>query len=335
MTTLPVLDIGPYLAGEGGARARLADELRDACENTGFYFMINHGIPQELIDLAFNEAGRFHALPLETKQRLKQSQHYVGYVGHGGTRVAVDDEAERGEEFANRKNRPDLHAAYHINSDFPANHARCTAGERFYIPQPWPDEDDLPGFRENIQTYYAAVYGLGRKLLPVYATALGVPTDYFDPHFEDALAWLRMIHYPRVEHRVENQLGVGAHTDAGFLTFLPQTEVAGLEVQLPSGEWITAPKVPGSYVINAGQMLRRWSNDRWLASPHRVISPDGDRDRYSIPLFFNPGAQATITCIPGADGEAITHEPISYNNFLDWYLANAYKAAANSRVDAA
>ncbi|MBT4905882.1 MAG: isopenicillin N synthase family oxygenase, partial [Rhodospirillaceae bacterium] len=94
-------------------------------------------------------------------------------------------------------------------------------------------------------------------------------------------------------------------------------------------------KVPGSYVINAGQMLRRWSNDRWLASPHRVISPDGDRDRYSIPLFFNPGAQATITCIPGADGETIAHEPISYNDFLDWYLANAYKAVANSRVDAA
>lgn len=333
MSSLPILDIGPYLADAEGAREKLADELREACETTGFYFMVNHGIPQDLIDMAFEEAARFHALPLEIKQRVKQGEHYVGYVNLGDVRPAVDE--ERGEDFENRKNKPDLHASYHVNRDFAVDHPRCLAGERFYIPQPWPDEADLPGFRDNIQTYYRAVESLGHRLLPVYAAALGVPGDHFDAHFEDALAWLRLIHYPRVKERVENQLGTGAHTDAGFLTFLPQTEVAGLEVQLPSGAWVMAPKVPGSFVINAGQMLRRWSNDRWLASPHRVISPDGERDRYSIPLFFNPGAQAMIECIPGPGGDAPRHEPISYNDFLDWYIANTYKAVANSQVDAA
>ncbi|MBO6783006.1 MAG: isopenicillin N synthase family oxygenase [Alphaproteobacteria bacterium] len=331
MSKLPVLDIAPYLAGEDGARERLADELRRACEEVGFYFMVNHGIPQDMIDMAFEESARFHALPLEIKQRLKQGEDYVGYVGHGGSRVNVDD--GRGDDFANRKNKADLHAAYHVNQDFPPDHPRVKAGERFYIPQPWPAESDLPGFRDNIQAYYRAIYGLGQKLLPVYATALGVPTDYFDPHFDDALAWLRLIHYPRVDDYVEDQLGVGAHTDAGFLTFLPQTEVAGLEVQLPGGEWIGTPRVEGAYIINAGQMLRRWSNDRWLASPHRVISPNGNVDRHSIPLFFNPGAQAMIECIPGPDGEAPKHAPISYNDFLDWYIANTYKAVKNTKVD--
>lgn len=333
MSKLPILDIGPYLAGDDGALDRLAAQLSQACEEVGFYFMINHGISQDLIDLAFEESARFHALPLEAKLRLKQGEDYVGYVGHGDTRVNVDD--ERGADFANKANKPDLHSSYHVNQDFAADHPRVTAGERFYVPQPWPRESDLPGFRANVQSYYREIYRLGEKLLPVYATALGVAPDYFDPHFKDALAWLRLIHYPRVDDYVEDQLGVGAHTDAGFLTFLPQTEVAGLEVQLPNGDWIGTPKVPGSFVINAGQMLRRWSNDRWLASPHRVISPNGNMDRHSIPLFFNPGAQAVIECIPGGEGDTPKHEPISYNDFLDWYIANTYKAVKNTKVDTA
>lgn len=330
MSKLPILDVGPYLAGDDGARTELADQLRAACEEVGFYFLINHGISQDLIDTTFEEARRFHALPTETKMLWKQDEHYVGYLPPGGIRINA------GGGFDNKANKPDAHESFHVNSDFPPDHPFVKAKRRYYVPQPWPDERDLPGFRANVSAYYDATAGLGRALLPVYATALGAEKNYFDGKFEDALAWLRLIHYPTVERYEENQFGLGAHTDSGFLTFLPQTEVPGLEVQLPDGEWVRQPVVPGAMLVNAGQILKRWSNDRFRATPHRVISPQGNVDRYSIPMFFNPAADAMVECLTGGEA-APRHETITYLEHLDWYLANTYKASegADRKADAA
>ena len=323
MATIPVLDVGPYLAGATDARERLAGLLREACESVGFYYLVNHGVSQDLIDLAFEEARRFHALPEAVKLAVRQGEHYVGYVPPGGIRINA------GGGFDNKANRADLHVAYHINLDFPRDHPAVRAGRRFHIPQPWPD--GLPGFRENIMAYYRATFDLGQKLLPVYATALGAPADHFKQSFVDPLAWLRLIYYPRVAERAANQFGVGAHSDGGFLTLLPQTEVPGLEIRMPDGEWSAPPPLPGAYIVNAGQILRRWSNDRFVATPHRVISPLGNVDRYSVPMFFNPAADAFIECLLREPGEAARYPSTTYGEHLDWYLAQTYKAAADSR----
>src|SRR3546814_20139670 len=165
MDTLPILDVGPFLTGTPGARERLADDLRDACEQVGFYFLVNHGVPQALIDATFEEARRFHALPLETKLQIRQTEHYVGYVAPGGIRINA------GGGFDNRKNKPDAHEALHVHCDFAADHPFVTAGRRYYNPQPWLTAEAHTGFGTAVRGSYAAQAGTRRARLPVAAPA--------------------------------------------------------------------------------------------------------------------------------------------------------------------
>src|SRR5690606_9566016 len=140
------------------------------------------------------------------------------------------------------------------------------------------------------------------------------------------LDYIRMIHYPATDYTAEDQFGLGAHMDGGFLTFLPQTKVPGLEIQTQEGTWIPQPVVPGAFLVNAGQILRRWTNDRFRATPHRVVSPTGGQDRYSVPFFFNPAADALVevpaSCVT-ADNP-LKHQPIRYADHLAQYLSKTY-----------
>jgi len=314
---LPILDVGPFLRGEPGALDTLAPQLRDACEQLGFYFIVNHGISPALIDEAFDETARFHALPEEEKLKIRQGEHYVGYVPPGGIRINT------GDGFDNAKNKADLQSALHVGRDFAPDHPLVQAGVRYYVPQPWPE--NLPGFKEKVKEYFRAVETLGRRLLPVYAASVEAPLDYFDRAFVDPLDYLRLIYYPATPNS-EDQFGLGAHTDSGFLTFLPQTKVPGLEIMLPDGRWVAQPTVPGAFLVNAGQILKRWTNNRFRATPHRVISPKSGEARYSIPFFFNPHRDALIETVPACtstDRPAIA--PIHYWEHLDQYLANTYR----------
>ncbi|MBI1198678.1 MAG: isopenicillin N synthase family oxygenase [Phenylobacterium sp.] len=313
MSELPILDLGPYLRNEPGALEKLSGELYEAATKVGFYFIINHGVSQELIDRTFAESARFHALPEEEKLKIKQSEHYVGYVPRNGMRI------DTGDGFNNSKNRADVQSAYHVGRDYSPDHPLAKAGVRYYVPQPWPE--NLPGFKENVQEYFKACESLGNRLLKIYAAALDVPEDYFDEAFKDPLDYLRMVHYPRTDKLSSDQFGLGAHTDAGFMTFLPQTKVPGLEIMLADGRWIPQPTIPGAYLVNAGQALKRWTNDRFRATPHRVISPTGVEDRHSLAFFYNPGVNAHIECIT----EKPKHEPMKYGDHMAQYMANTYR----------
>ncbi len=328
MANIPVLDLGSYLEGQRGARERLASELDAACSGVGFYYLVNHGIPPDYFDMIFAEARRFHALSEATRLKIRQGQHYVGYVAPGGQRINNSSGS-----FDNRANRPDLVHSYHVNLDFPADHPKVQAGRRYYVQQPWPE--DLPGFRENVMTYFRAVFALGQKLRPVYATALGAAPDYFAPSFVDALSYLRLSHYPPIAERAANQFGLGAHTDTGFLTLLPQSSVPGLEIQMPDGQWAPPTPMPGAFIVNAGQTLRRWSNDRFRATPHRALSPLGNVDRYAAPMFFSPSYDAIVVCITREPGEAAHHPSFKFGDHFDQQIASSYTAAANSQVNAA
>jgi len=319
--SLPILDVGPFLRGEPGSLNALAQEMRAACEGVGFYFLVNHGVAQQAIDQTFHEAQRFHALAMDEKRRVLQGDHYVGYVAPSQIRIDV------GDGFDNKTNKADVQAAYHVGRDYSPEHPLSKQGVRYYVPQPWPHGID--GFKENISSYFTQMETLGRRLLPVYAAALDAPLDTFDAAFEAPLDYLRLIHYPKVERLSEDQFGLGAHTDAGFLTFLPQTKVPGLEIMMPDGRWIAQPIVPGAYLVNAGQTLKRWSNNRFRSTPHRVISPTGAEDRYSIPFFFNPGYFARIEVISSCvdDQHPPAYPPITYGEHLVEYLANTYRPA--------
>jgi isopenicillin N synthase-like dioxygenase len=320
MNEIPVLDVGPYLAGEQGALGRLATELAAICQDVGFYHIVNHGVPGSLIESMFEQTARFHALPMSEKLKLRQGVDYVGYVPPDGVRV------DAGDGFDNSQNKIDAQSSYNVNRDWPADHPLLLAGTRYHIRQPWPDEALLPGFRQPVYDYHHAMERLGRRLLPPHAQSLGLPTGFFDEAFRDPIDLTRMIYYPPVPKRAQNQFGLGAHTDIGFLTFLPQTEVAGLEIMLQDQRWIAQPSVPGALLVNLGQAFKRWTNNRYRATPHRVQTPVGDKPRYSVPFFFNPGYYTRIEAMPtcvDADHPA-QQPPIMYWEHKDRYLANTY-----------
>jgi len=162
-----------------------------------------------------------------------------------------------------------------------------------------------------------------RRFLPAVAAALELAPGWFDTAFADSQFTLRLSHYPPLQAE-PNQFGIAPHTDSNFMTFLAQTEVPGLEVRMPSGGWQAVPYIPGSFAVNSGDMLQRWSNGHFKSTPHRAIPPIG-RDRYAIPFFLGPRFDQLIECLPSCTGpgDPPRWPPITYADWQAyWYDAN-------------
>jgi isopenicillin N synthase-like dioxygenase len=312
---IPVIDVSGVLSGAPGAVERAAAQLRHAYEDVGFWFMAGHDVPQSLIDRSFAEARRFHALPLETKMALKANQHNVGYLPMRGSTTR--------HSKLNANNKPNLLQGFLIKRDLPADHPDVIAGKLYRSQNQWPD--DLPGFRETCVAYCDAVEGLALRLLPVYASALDLPPDYFVPAFLEPQYTLRLAYYPAQEVVEENEFGIAPHIDSTFMTLLAQNRVPGLEVRTNSGRWIEAPAMPGTFLVNSGELLRRWTNDRFIATPHRVINRSGG-DRYSIPFFFDASIDYKMSCLPSCTGPGNPprYEPTSYMDYQIWFQRQNY-----------
>ena len=315
--TIPVIDLGPYLGGAPGVLGATAAELRHALEGIGFFILVNHGVPQDLIDRTFAEAKRFHDQPLPAKMALRMNKHNNGYMAMGRYAVWTSE--------VNTNTKADLNEAFFVKRERPAHDLLLRSGRRFVGPNLWPD--NLPGFRDTVLAYTAAVDALARRLLPVCAVALALPPDYFDRAFSESQFSFRLSHYPPVDAD-ENQFGIAPHTDANFLTFLAQTEVPGLQVRTPSGAWLDVPYIPRSFAVNSGDMMYRWTNGRFMSTPHRAVPPVGG-DRYAIPFFLGPHIDTVIDCLPtcrGPDNPA-QFPPITYEDYLRWWYDANYNAA--------
>jgi isopenicillin N synthase-like dioxygenase len=157
--------------------------------------------------------------------------------------------------------------------------------------------------------------------------ALDLSPDYFDNMFADSQSSFRLSHYPPVQAKV-NQFGIAPHTDANFLTFLAQTDVPGLQVRLPSGTWLEVPYTPGSFAVNSGDMMYRWTNGRFKSTPHRAMPPVGTH-RYAIPFFLGPQIDTVIACLPTCQGPENPPKfpPITYEQYLLWWYDANYSAA--------
>jgi isopenicillin N synthase-like dioxygenase len=315
--SIPVIDLGPYFAGVPGALEATASALRDALEEIGFFIIINHGVLQALIDRTFAEAKRFHELPLDAKMALRMNEHNNGYMAMGKYAVWTSD--------VNTNDKPDLNEAFFVKRERRPDDPLLRSGRRFVGPNQWPDR--LPGFRETVLEYTAAVDALARRLLPVCAVALDLSPDYFDKAFADSQFSFRLSHYPPVPAEV-NQFGIAPHTDANFLTLLAQTDVPGLQVRTPSGDWLEVPYIPGSFAVNAGDMMYRWTNGRFKSTPHRAVPPVG-RHRYAIPFFLGPQIDTVIACLPTCQGPENPPKfpPITYEQYLRWWYDANYNAA--------
>jgi isopenicillin N synthase-like dioxygenase len=321
---IPVLDLGPYLAGAPGARARLGLQLRHAFEDIGFYFIVNHGVPKSLVDAVFAETRRFHDQPLERKLEVRLNHHNVGYLPMRGSTTRHSQ--------INADNKPNANEAFFTKRDVPADHPDVLADKPFRCANQWPQ--GLPGFRETVTAYQAAMEKLATALLPAYAMALDLPAGFFDERFRDPMFTLRMSHYPQHDARTDNEFGLAPHTDTSFMTLLAQNSIPGLSIRLPTGRWVDAPAIDGAFLVNGGDLLRRWTNDRFLATPHRVVNRSG-RERYAIPFFFDGGADMRMECLPTCQSpdNPPRYDPITYTEYMTWYRNLNYGNTYGKAVD--
>ena len=290
---IPVIDYGPYFAGVPGALQRLAEELRYACETVGFFYALNHGVKQATIDRAFAASRQFHAMPLEEKLKLRLNENNIGYLPMNAS--------VQGASTVHKATKPNQNESFFISHDRSADHPDVLAGIPLRGRNQWPE--NMPGLREDMMAYFHALNAMCTRMLPPFAVALDMPEDFFGPFFaNEAHVNLRFLHYPPQEDISENTFGTAPHTDNSFMTALARTDVPGLAIRLPSGEWLPPPIIPGTFLINLGNMMRRWSNDRFLSTPHGVINESGT-DRYSIAYFHSPNPDSAIECLPSCVSE--------------------------------
>lgn len=315
---IPIIDIAAFRAGEPGARERCAAALRHAYEDVGFWFVTGHAIAPELVAAMFREAARFHALPLEAKLALRIDEHNIGYMPYRG--------ATTRHSTLSQGNRPNLNAAYFLKRDLAPDHPHVRANRKFRGLNRWPA--GLPGFRETALAYCAALEALATALLPIYATALDLPPDHFSAAFDDPQITLRLSHYPAVPRFEDNEFSLAPHVDTSFMTLLAQNEIPGLSLLTRSGRWIEAPAIAGAFLVNSGEMLRRWSNERFIATPHRVFNRSG-RDRYAIPFFFDCNVDHVMRCLPSCTGpdRPERYPPFTYTEYMSWYQRQNYDHA--------
>lgn len=322
---IPVLDLGPFLSGTTGALAPLAAQLRQASTQVGFYYLKNHGVPEALVDQVFTEAARFHALPEATKQALKIDHNKIGWFGVGSSTTRHSALAEG--------TGPNQYAAFCMRHDLAPDDPEVLAGKPFRGLNQWPP--GLPGFRGNMVAYLTAVERLAKSMLPVFAQALGAPQGWFDAAFQRPLLNLQLNHYPPQPDFDGRHFGIAPHTDRTFVTILCQAKVPGLEIRLADGRWAVAPVLPGHLLVNTGDLLRRWSNDVFLSTPHRVINWTTG-ERFSVPFFFNPDPDALIECVPACvtPGNPLRHKPIRYIAFYREYVQQTHPKVAEAMAEA-
>ena len=312
---LPVLDLGSFLSGDDTNLEDLAGTLCSAAAEFGFFFVKNHGISEELISEVFTETKRFHDQSMDEKLKLTIDDNQRGYIRPKATLIR--------------------HSTYNDNTNFDSNETVVFAteyghdnpyrkeGKRFYGENQWPDK--LPGFDTVVQKYMNTMTELGKATLPIWARALGLERNFFASYFENNHTYFRMAHYPPEPNLGENSFGLGPHADTGFMTFLPQAAVDGLEILDLDDQWFRPPRKDDCILVNTGQFLERWTNKKFRASPHRVIPPK-DHHRYSIALFVNTSLDSVCECLPTChDGSNPPQYPTeSYWDFYNWYMVNTY-----------
>jgi isopenicillin N synthase-like dioxygenase len=312
---LPVMDLGPYLAGEPGALDQLAIQWRAACEGVGFMCLVNHGLPQAEIEKMEQEARRFHALPDAEKLEIRVNQHQRGFIPGKATILTNSVYGE------NKK--LDSVECFVVATDYPDSDPNVQAGKQFYARNQWPQS--LPGFQDAVESYMQQVVSLCDRLLPVWAVSLGLKQDFFAPYFGNGYNYLRIAKYPQSPNPAEDEQGLGSHADTGFMTFLPPAKEGGLQVLDTDKTWFW-PVVPeGAIILNIGWFLSRWTNDRYRATPHRVVPPR-KADRYSIACFVNTSLEAEVECLPTCTSpdNPPKYPKESYWDFYQWYMNRAY-----------
>ena len=282
---IPIIDISPLVGGHGdpGLVQRTVREIGDACRQVGFFYVKNHQVPQDHLDDVVSVMKDFFDLPEEEKMRIHigRSDIFRGYT-------------PLGRELTNDKH--DWHECVDLGLDLGPDHPEVIAGDRLVGPNQWPE--DQPEFKRVLERHWDLTVFLGRRITEGLAMSLGLERSFFAPHMSRSHSFMRLVNYPPYEKNEKESMlnGIGAHADYGFLTILLQDEIGGLEIKNSENEWVSAPIVRGTFLINIGSMIQRWTNDHYKATVHRVIPPEHG-NRYSVPFFFEPNFDTVVVPI--------------------------------------
>lgn len=303
--SIPTIDISPYL--DGSDKASVAEQINNACEDIGFFMIKNHGISPDLLAQVQSTSKNFFDLPLSTKVE-SQAPFGLGYMGVGKENVAAT--LEEGSTVKDYKES--------LNVTMPIR------------DEVWPKDEEL---RKLCGSYYSAVQDLSTKLMRLFALALKQDEHFFDDKVDNAFTVLRLLNYPEYEVKesdgTQNSVDTrnGEHTDYGTLTILWSSDSRGLQARSRNGEWIDVIAPPDQFIINIGDLMMNWTNDKWVSTLHRVVphpETKGQR-RMSIPFFHNPNPDAIVECIASCHDEANPpkYEPMLAKTHLEMKVSKA------------
>ncbi|MGI9611463.1 MAG: isopenicillin N synthase family dioxygenase [Acidimicrobiales bacterium] len=321
--SIPVIDLEPFVTGDEAAKEVVGREVDDALRSVGFMLLVGHGVSADLIERARSASLEFFAMPLEEKMRAatppeRLSRGY-NWVGNRSLAYTLGDEAP-----------PDLQEGFAFGplDVTPEERDESPAAARLFAENEWPEHP--ADFRRALETYYGRIADLAATMMHVFAVGLGLPETFFDAQIDRHTSALRVVHYPPQSEPPEpGQLRAGAHTDYGTLTILYGDDTpGGLQVRHRNGGWLDVHPPPGSLVCNIGDLMARWTNDRWVSNLHRVVNPPPEHSataRLSMPFFHNANHDAVIECVPTCRPEVgePTYPPI---RFSDHYFGKQSRA---------
>jgi isopenicillin N synthase-like dioxygenase len=308
LTEFPIFDLGAFLSASREQKSSYAASLDQVCRKTGFLAVGNHGVPQAAIDSIWSTTGAFFAQSAAQKQKTRAPYegYPYGYLGPGSEALA----SSRGVDTP-----PDLKESFNGGPlVVPSDETDKDALEFCYAKTIWPS--DMPEFRTAWEVYYREMDALAARIMQAFAVALDLNENYFTPFIDAPVSALRALNYPaQIAHAEPDQLRAGAHSDYGSLTILlPQPASRGLEIFTPNGKWQEVPPTPNAFVVNIGDLMARWTNDRWKSTLHRVVNRGTGTARQSLAFFHQPNWSAEIKCLPNM-GHA-TYPPVRSGPYL-------------------
>lgn len=314
---VPVVDLSDIYSDDISKIDCIADRLKVACKSHGFFYIKNHGVDVDLIANVFKCCQDFFNLPLNLKldKGIKKSYCNRGYEPL---------KAQRLESGA----PPDLKEGFYIGVELLVDDNLNTARKFNMGPNQWPEENLIDNFEKIMMTYFKDMQKLSGLLVKTIARSLDLSWNYFDNYIDNAMSTLRLLHYPpQPFNPLPREKGCGEHTDFGGITILLQDENAGLQVHEKNfNSWIDVPSIAGTFVVNLGDIIERWTNGIYRSTLHRVINVSGN-ERYSIPFFFVGNPDYVIRSLPinMASQMVSTYPPITVENHLRACYLRSYK----------
>lgn len=314
-STVPVIDISGYYHGSEAEKKAVAAQINAANTEIGFFAITNHGVSQPVIDTCWDQTKLYFDESVEEKEKILMSEENpYGYNGMSGESLAAG--------YGKDVNLADLNESMCIGPYNPA----AEMGNVIYPENPLE-------LKEAWTQYYQSMEVLSRDLLRMFALALDVEEKSFDEALTKHRSALRFLNYPPQEVAPkEGQVRAGEHTDYGAITILLQDNTGGLQVKPRSGEWQHVPRIPGAFMINIGDLMAMWTNDKWVSTPHRVINPPGSEEqskarRQSIAYFTNLNGDYNVSCIPTCKSDS---NPAKYADISAWdHLMGKHNASTN------